>query len=126
MVGERRHEGEEYPPGTEVWRRIPPLHFPKPPRERPNSSAFDDDSDGDPMSVVVVREGRDPQEVLVEHEGFALVSLSLENLAECDQRLVADPQPDEPDHAIVVGHKTDGTRRKMAKASRWVVSPPNQ
>ena len=76
------------------------------------------------MSVVIAREGRDPAEILVGHDGFGLVSLTVEDLASVEQVVVHDPQDDEPDHALVVGTKTQGRRREMAKASRWVIRPP--
>lgn len=125
MAGEGRTEAEEFPPGTVVWRRIPPWHFPKKARQhRPDSPAFDDDEDG-PMSVVVARADRDPREVLVGHDGFGLVELSLEDLEGVGQQLAADPLPEEADHALVVGNKTDSRKRNMAKAARWVVPPPD-
>lgn len=113
-----------WPSGTVVWRRAPPWHFPKKPRQdRPDSAAFDDDGPDEPMSVVVARPGRAAAGVLVGHEGFALVALSLGALEEAGQRLVPDPLDDEADHALVVGNKSLATKRRLAKAAVWVVRP---
>jgi hypothetical protein len=61
-----------WPAGTVVWRRVPPWHFPKKPRQdRPDSAAFDDDGPDEPMSVVVARPGRHPEEILAGHDGLA-------------------------------------------------------
>lgn len=110
---------------TVVWRRIPPWHFPKRPRQdRPDSAAFDDDAPGEPMSVIVARPSRNPREALAGHEDFGLVELDVAALEREGLRLVADPQPTEPDHGLVVGPKTKAVRRAMAKSSRWVVRPP--
>jgi hypothetical protein len=38
--------------------------------------------------------------------------------------IVRDPLPNEPAHALVVGHKTTGSRRRWARAAIWVVEPP--
>ncbi len=108
-----------------VWRRIPPLHFPKKPRqERPDSSAFDDDSDTEPMSAVLADPSRDPSEVITGHEGYGLVELTAEVLHASGQQIVRDPQPDEPAHVLIVGKKTKARRRGLADASRWIIRPP--
>jgi hypothetical protein len=108
-----------------VWRRIPPWHFPKKAGQlRPDSPAFDDDSPEEPMSVIVARDGRDPTSCLVGHDGFGLVALTIEDLTVCEQQLIARPLPDEPDHALVVGVKTEGKRRDLSKRAVWIVPPP--
>jgi hypothetical protein len=123
VVGEAG-PGAGRPAATRVWRRIPPWHFPKKQgQERPDSAAFDDGPEG-PMSVVIAREGRDPHEVLVGHDGFGLVELAVDDLRTFGLRLEPDPDPSEPDHAAVVGQKTKIVRRQLAKAARWVVPPP--
>lgn len=112
----------------EVWRRIPPWHFPDPGQTRPKSAAFADDPDGGSMSVViadaVLSGGRTAHSVLAGHDGFALGALATAVIKDLGLQLVLDPHPDEPAHALVVGHKTRATRRAMAKASRWVIPPP--
>jgi len=76
------------------------------------------------MSVVVASAGRNPAEVMVGHEGFGLVALRIEDLAELGLDPVDDPQPDEPDHALVVGNKTQSKCRQLAKRSTWIIPPP--
>lgn len=114
---------------SELWRRIPPYHFYPDKilkRTRPASAAFDDDPDGTPMSVVLVEKGRnkDPAKVLEGHEGFGLVSFSVGFARSLGQGVTREPSPHEPDHAHVFGKKTKGTKRKFAKKSKWIVSPP--
>jgi hypothetical protein len=77
------------------------------------------------MSVVLVRQGRLPAEVLRGHEGFGLVALTVDVLEALEQRLVVEPLADEPDHAVVIGVKTGGRKRAMAKAAVWVIRPPD-
>lgn len=93
-------------------------------QERPDSAAFDDDGPDEPMSVVVARSGRAPEEILVGYQGFGVVALRLSDLESAGQELLSDPLPDEPDHALVRGRKTLGIRRAMAKGAHWVVRPP--
>lgn len=115
----------ELPPETVLWRRIPPWHFPKKPgQQRPNSPAFDDSDDGTPMSAVIARADRPPQEVIAGYEGYGLVSLRVQDLIAFGQRAVPEPLPEEPDHVHVIGLKTDITRRQMAKSAIWVIPPP--
>lgn len=77
------------------------------------------------MSVVMADDSRDPVDILDKHEGFALVTLTVSGLLELGQQVIRDPQPSEPDHALVVGPKTKAVRRAMAKQARWVVAPPS-
>jgi len=65
-----------------LLRRIPHWHFyfdTRLGRLRPRSAAFEDDADGDPMSVyrrdIIEAEGAAVQRIMVGHNGFALVSL---------------------------------------------------
>lgn len=117
----------DLPDETEVWRRIPPSHFPKKPGvTRPDSDAFKDNGPDDFMSVVIVRDGRDPQEFLAGFEGFGLVKLTVGDLREYEQEVVLDTDPDreDPDHAFVCGPKRRPQVHGMAKAAEWVVPPP--
>ena len=66
-----------------LLRRIPHWHFyfdARLGRLRPRSAAFEDDADGDPMSVyrrdIIGAEGAAVQRVMIGHGGFALVSLT--------------------------------------------------
>jgi hypothetical protein len=35
------------------------------------------------------------------------------------------PTADEPDHVVVIGTKTQGKRRRLARECLWVVPPPS-
>ena len=112
---------------AELWRRIPPWHFYRDPNDgstRPSSAAFEDDSDHDPMSIVLGEECAGPASVLAGHDSYALAAFTARLAREKGQKLVRDPLPDEPAHGLVVGTKTTSTRRAFAKHSRWVVEPP--
>ncbi len=108
-----------------VWHRIPPRHFPKKPhQDRPDSSAFDDTSDTEAMSAVLTRPERDPTDIIAGHDGYGVVALTVTDREAQGQRIVADPRPDEPDHVLVVGPKTQARRRAMARYCQWVIRPP--
>lgn len=115
--------------GSRLWRRVPPWHFPKyPGHDFPNSAAFADDPDGSPMSVVLVevllRGGRGPAEVLKGHEDYALAEITIASVEAEGCVVEAHPLPDEPAHALVLGKKTQGARKRIAKSAVWIVAPP--
>ena len=115
---------------VQLLRRIPPWHFffdENLGRVRPSSAAFEDDKDGDPMSVyrrnVIDREAADVRRVLKGNEGYALASLRAEAFRSKSQTVFPNPLPEESSHANVCGSKTDGNRRWFAKQAAWAVPP---
>ena len=117
-------------PGEAVlWRRIPPHHFVRDENRnsiRPSSAAFEDHPDGSPMSVVLAAEAAGPLQVLAGHPGFALAAFPAGLARDCEQKIVRDPLPDDPAHALVVGKKTRSVRKRLAVESVWAVSPPTE
>jgi hypothetical protein len=115
------------PDDEDLWRRIPPWHFVFDENRgavRPSSAAFDDDEDGQPMSVYLASAAAAPDIVLRGHAGFALATITAGLARECQQALVRDPLPEAPSHAVVIGRKTHGIRRRFAREAQWVISPP--
>jgi len=115
---------------ADLWRRIPPWHCiydNNIGRWRPSSSAFADDPDGHPMSVVLtevaIAVGRGPAQILTGHERFSLASITAGLARECGQAVVRDPLPEEPAHGLVIGPKPKSVQRRLAKATIWVVPP---
>lgn len=116
-----------------LLRRIPPWHFyfdPKLERMRPRSAAFEDDEDGDPMSVyrreVIDSGGGDVQRVMVGHKGFALACLTAGQVRSKLQTVFPDPLPEEASHCKICGPKPEGVRRWLATEARWTIPPPLQ
>jgi len=116
---------------TELLRRIPDRHFffdLKLGRVRPSSAAFEDDEDGDPMSVyrrdVIESEGVGLQRVMAGHLGFGLASLTAGQVRSKLQTVFPDPLPEESSHAKVCGQKTNAVRRWFASQAAWVIPPP--
>lgn len=119
--------------GVALLRRIPPRHFyfdETLNRRRPSSAAFEDDSDGDPMSVyrgdVIESEAGDIRRVMIGHEGYALVALTAGQVRSKSQTVSPDPLPEESSHATVCGPKTGATRRWFSRQARWVILPPSE
>ena len=113
-----------------LLRRVPPWHFyldENIGRIRPSSAAFEDDQDGDPMSVylspVIDSEMRKPESVLAGHSEYALAGLTAAIVRQQRQTVHTDPA-DDTAHAVVCGPKTDRTRRTFAKQCQWVIPPP--
>jgi hypothetical protein len=95
-------------------------------RWRPSSASFNDHPNGTLMSIVLRDElekaGRDPAEVLIGHDGFALAAITAGFVREQQQRVTREPLPEEPAHGIVIGEKKKSSK-KMAKAAQWVIPP---
>ena len=58
---------------------------------------------------------------LLNYEGFGLVSFQAEIAKQLNQVVLPDPETTNLAHALVKGKKTKSTKRKLAKASEWVV-----
>lgn len=121
--------------GASLFRRIPPCHciFDKNEnRWRPSSAAFEDSDDGDPMSVylsiVLLRENREPSVVLAGHEGYSLASITAGLARMHNQTVHPDPLPEESSHAVVCGdkgkNKKSAPRKQFAKEAAWIVLDP--
>lgn len=119
--------------GDEValLRRVPPRHFffdPRLGRIRPSSAAFEDDSDGDPMSVyredVIVSERGTVERVMLGHEEYGLAALAAGQFRSRQQTVFSDRLPEESSHTKVCGPKTDSNRRWFAKQAEWKIPPP--
>lgn len=130
----RKHFPDDPTVADEVLllRRIPPWHFIKDDNagaRRPSSAAFEDDDDGDPMSVyrtdVIEAEGGQPVRVMRGHDGFGLVSLLAGAVRHKKQTVHPDPLTNEKSHTQVCGPKTKATKKYFVRRSNWVISPPN-
>ena len=114
-----------------LLRRIPPWHFVCDDNDgsyRPSSAAFEDDDDGDPMSVyrqdVIQAEGGKSERVMLGHEGFGLVAITAGTTREKQQTAHPDPLPEESSHTKICGPKTKGTRKFFTRRSEWIIPPP--
>ena len=129
---------QRFPDDSEVkdtvclLRRIPPRHFISDRNDgvrRPSSAAFEDDDDGDPMSVyridVIEAEGGQPARVMAGHEDFGLANIRAGLVRQKDQTVHPDPLPEETSHTKICGPKTRGRRRYFAKHCKWIIPPPS-
>ena len=114
-----------------LLRRVPPKHFfldENLGRWRPSSAAFEDDDDGDPMSVyrqdIIHAEGASIQRVMAGHEDYALASLMAGQVRSKEQTVHPDPLPEESSHTQICGPKQKKTCRWFATQSEWVIPPP--
>lgn len=116
------------PDDEELWRRIPPHHFffdDADGRLRPASAAFDNDPDGSPMSVFLASGTPGPDAALAGHDGHALAAITAGLARANGQGVVRAPLPGLPSHAHVEGPKPKSIQRRLARAARWVVPPPD-
>ena len=121
---------------TKLFRRIPPWHHVfdgNTNQWRPSSAAFQDDNDGDPMSVylssVLAAESRNPSTVLIGHEGYSLAAITAGLARSKAQTVHPEPLLDETSHAVVCGQKGNNTkgapRKQFALNAVWfALNPP--
>jgi len=124
-------DDQAIPNDTQLFRRIPPCHcfFDENMHDyRPSSAAFDDDDDGDPMSVylstVLGAEGRQPASVLAGREEYSLASITAGLARQLKQTVHPQPVPEESSHTVVCGDKPQSRRKKFALGAIWVVLNP--
>lgn len=117
--------------GEELLRRIPSRHFvfdQRLGRKRLSSAAFEDDDDGDPMSVyrkaVIHDGGGSVCRIMAGHEGYGLAGLTAAQFRAKQQTVCAAPLPREPAHAQVCGPKPKSVCRSFARDARLEISPP--
>lgn len=110
------------PNEADLWRRIPPRHYVQDRNAgglRVSSAAFENDPDGQPMSVflasVIEATHRGPADALLGHLGFGPASFTAGLARSCDQGVAAAPQPDEHAHAVVFGGQPRSVRNKLRK-----------
>src|SRR5687768_2016128 len=82
----------------DLWRRVPhtPQHIVWDDNRgcfRVSSAAFDDDRDGEPMSVWLAAEAASADEMLVGHAGFGVVAIQVRVARSRQQAVVRDPLP---------------------------------
>ena len=110
-----------------IWRRVPPAWIVNDEnlgRRRPTSAAFDDHRDGTSMSMYIAGAGNTVDDVMKGHDGYALASVTFDQLSRKNLRVIHDPLPGFPSHVEVVGRKTKRIKSDLAKEAAWVVLPP--
>ncbi len=110
----------------DLWRRVDPLYFVEDHNLggiRPSSQAFQDSSDGTPMSIDISTIAKDASRTIQNYEGYAVAAITAGLARDCGQGIAPDPRPDNPAHGYVFGKKTGGVRKKLAKNARWVIRP---
>lgn len=113
---------------ADVWRRINPKwvkHDPAQGRLRPSSQAFQDSTDGTPLSVLLAADLPGPHAALEGHEGYYLAALSVGFVRSLGFVVTRHPirDQDPPGHAWIVGRKTSRFRTELARHATWVVGP---
>lgn len=87
---------------------------------RPSSAAFEDDEDADPMSGCLAGEQTSLAALLHGHDDFGVVAFPMSAARDKGLGVNRAPLAGEPDHVLIIGKKTDGVRKALVKAARWV------
>jgi hypothetical protein len=81
------------------------------------------------MSVAigdVLAAHNEPAESLIDgYDGYALISITAGEVRQAQLAVCRDEHPDDPAHGLVVGKKTGGRQRALARACQWQVPPTN-
>ncbi|MCC6809530.1 MAG: hypothetical protein IT381_19025 [Deltaproteobacteria bacterium] len=113
-----------------IWRRVAPHQIVQLDqnlgRSRASTGAFDDSSDGTPMSAclarIVLQRGESAEVALQPFPGFCMVWFTAGFVRSLGLGVMMSPPPDE--HVFVFGKKTKSVTNKLAKQSDWIVAPP--
>jgi len=77
------------------------------------------------LDSAVAHLGRPRADVLIDHDGYFLVGLSIQVLVDEEQQVRRDPiepplHPCDPSHVSVEGGKGSSRRRRLARKALWV------
>jgi len=75
------------------------------------------------LGVVLIELGLEPETVVETHEGFGLMSLSVNFVRSLGLGVVREPTEAEPWHGAVHGTKSRSIRLKLAQHAQWVRLP---
>lgn len=104
---------------AELWRLVRPDWQVEDGRGglRPSSAAFQDPTDGSPMSVLLADQvkasGRGLKDVLSAFPGYKIASFSAGFARTLDLGIARDPTPQELAHAVVAGKKPKRVRNQL-------------
>ncbi|MBL4865286.1 MAG: hypothetical protein JKY67_02795 [Pseudomonadales bacterium] len=96
---------------------------------RPSSAAFKDRTDGRELSVTLekqlLEDGNVHEYAIRNFEGFGLAAIGVKFVRSLKpaQFVIADPTPDDPYHALIVGDKKNRTFKELSKASTLLIKP---
>ena len=97
-----------------LHRRVHPTFF------RPDGSISSQAFRDDEMSVDRAAFRR-VEETLAGYGGYGIAALGTTTARNLGQRVLADPLPLNPAHALVRGRKTKSISRRLARSASWVV-----
>ena len=110
----------------DLWRRLP-ASWVKYDNElqtnRVTSQAFQNSPDRTPTSVSISSELNGPGELLEDHPGYGIGSLTAGHSRSCGQGICRNPLPEKPAHAYIFGAKTRPNMRCLARGCEIIVVP---
>lgn len=98
--------------GELLWRRVHRKHLVR--GEEVSSVEFS----GEELSVDIARIQKDMSVTL--KDGVGVAEFKAGSAQELGLQTIADPLPDNPAHALVIGKKTKSIKRKLRNASKFV------
>jgi hypothetical protein len=124
MTGPEYQDGDSIETGA-LYRRVPPSggYFPRGLQDLPSNQAFRLNRPDDPgISAYLVGEATQEQ-VLRGHDGYALLEISVEKVAEAGFTVTYRPKagPDERGHVMIYGNFSQGNCRKLARTCSLIV-----
>ena len=89
-----------------------------------SSAAFKDEELSVNLEFVMARDGRCPADAIRAYPGYGLAAFTAGHARSLNQRVAADPIPEEPAHGVVYGQKKrGGIGGKLRDGASWVIVP---
>lgn len=128
MAEEERIDDVSIPNTDRLFRRVPANQLNDNPdgTKRPSSAVFKTTELSVNIESLMIEQGRLPKDSLEGYPNNYLTSIIVCDVRSFGYPIVKDTKPPEdPAHGLVLGKKSDGFAKKMAKnLSTWIVEPP--
>lgn len=128
MAEDERIDDESIPNTDRLFRRVTPNQLNDNPdgTKRPSSAVFKTTELSVNIESLMIEQGRLPENGLEGYPNNYLTSIIVCDVRSFGYPIVKDTKPPEdPAHGLVLGKKSDGFAKKMAKnLSTWIVEPP--
>lgn len=117
-----REDDLSIPNSDRLFRRLPPqFRVERDGKIRPSSSAFKNEELSVNLESLMGQIGRAPSDIATAHPKDALVSIVAGDVRHYKYPIVKDTDPpNEPDHGLVLGKKTDGFANAMVRSHVWI------
>jgi hypothetical protein len=89
------------------------------------TGAFQDEEMSVAFGDTLAKQGNDPATIFDAYvaDGYCVVCFAVAAVRAAELGICRDPKHDDPAHGLVLGKKTGGKQRQLARACVWTVAP---